>query len=122
MRRFFLFVFEGPRRPWWLTPFCVAFYLVVWVTAYAARVPHIWVWLCPYPLLLWWQFVRIAEVGHYARLSQRTFDWTCPFCKYPLAKLQRDHDPRMSRCPECGHIPAEVVKDAKDKLERAGKW
>lgn len=121
MRRVILFVFEGPRRPWVLTPLCVVLYPMAWYV-YVSKHPHGWVWFIPYTLLLWWQVQRFLEVGHYNRLSQRTFDWTCPVCKYPLAKLKNDHDPRTSRCPECGHIPAEVIKDAKEKAKRAAKW
>lgn len=121
MRRFFLLVFEGPRRPWYVTPLLVAAYPVAWFLL-AAKLPQPLIWLIPWLLLLWWQAVRFAEVGHYARLSQRTFDWTCPMCRYPLAKLKADHDPRTSRCPECGHVPAEVLRDAREKVERAGRW
>lgn len=123
MRRFFLFIFQGPRKPWQLAPVIVVFYSVSWVMLYSAGLlPHPWLWLVPWLLPLWWQYLRFIEVSQYTRLSRRAFDWTCPVCKYPLARLTNDFDPRTHRCPECGNVPQQVLDDAKAKLREAAKW
>lgn len=121
MRRFFLLIFEGPRKPWWLTPLIVAAYPAMWFLTFS-YVRNGWVWLVPWLLLLWWQVQRFAVVAHYEQVSKRELDWTCPTCQYPLAKLTKNVDPRTVRCPECGTIPQQVKDDAKEKLRKAGEW
>lgn len=121
VRRLFLFIYQGPRRPWWVTLLLVILCPVCWVLL-TVNTPHPWLWMAPYPLVLWWQFVRFAEIGRYERIQQRNSNWCCPVCAYPFPDLTKDHDPRASRCPECGNIPFEVIADAKAKLKQAEKW
>lgn len=121
VRRFLLYVFEGPRKPWQITMLIVLLYPLAWM-AFSHALPHAWVWLVPWLLPVWWQYQRFLEVAYYDRISRRSFDWTCPACKYPLANLRSDFDPRTSPCPECGAVPQRVLGDAKEKLERASDW
>ena len=118
LRKLALFLLEGNRRPWWLTPAVFAVSLVAlvwWAGVIPVRQPssNPEYWLTPAlfgpPALLtgWWMCLRRFERVYYKSVADTVSLAQCPKCSYSFAAGTPD------RCPECGVNPEEFVRKAR---------
>lgn len=88
-RSVILYLLEGPRQPWWLTP------LVFGISSVAVCSGHVALLL--FMLLTgWWLWVRYSEYRYYEAFAKEADLSACPRCGYSLKGLERP------LCPECG--------------------
>lgn len=107
-----LFVLQGPRKPWWVTPAILAVSLMVCLRA-AGDHPEDWALrqlAIALPFLAatgWWMVFRFFELQYWRGVAEAKPGTRCINCGYELTGLPSE------RCPECGVEQAALIGKAK---------